>query len=392
MEYNPFLPEVKENPYPYYAHLREHAPAYHIEGLGFWALSRYDDVDFVLKNPSLFSSSTLLATLIGDLDPVPEAPSLVSCDPPDHTRLRKLVNKAFTPSIIRSLGPRIREVAQDLVRQIAGQSEFDLVHDLSSPLPVIVIAEMLGVEPEDRAAFKRWSDDIILATNRQYTAEDEQRIRTSIAEFRAYFQETIAARRKDPREDLTTALVQAEEEAQKLNEWEVLSLLTLLLVAGNETTTNLIGNMMLALCAHPDQMKQLRADLSLIPNAIEETLRYDGPVQGIPRQLTQDVEIAETTLPTGTLVFPLIASGNRDERKFVDSERFDITRKTDGHLAFGYGIHFCLGAQLARLETQIAFEELFARFPSFSRRDETVVRVDSLIVRGPKTLPLVVHG
>ena len=306
--------------------------------------------------------------------------------------MRKLVNKAFTPSIIRSLGPRIREVAQDLVRQIAGQSEFDLVHDLSSPLPVIVIAEMLGVEPEDRAAFKRWSDDILLATNRQYTAEDEQRIRASIAEFRAYFQETIAARRKDPREDLTTALVQAEEEAQKLNEWEVLSLLTLLLVAGNETTTNLIGNMMLALCAHPDQMKQLRADLSLIPNAIEETLRYDGPVQGIPRQLTQEVEIAETTLPTGTLVFPLIASGNRDERKFVDSERFDITRKTDGHLAFGYGIHFCLGAQLARLETQIAFEELFAQFSSFSRRDETVVRVDSLIVRGPKTLPLVVNG
>ena len=164
----------------------------------------------------------MLATLIGDLDPVPEAPSLVSCDPPNHTRLRKLVNKAFTPSIIRSLGPRIREVAQDLVRQIAGQSEFDLVYDLSSPLPVVVIAEMLGVESEDRAAFKRWSDDILLATNRQYTAEDEQRIRGSITEFRAYFQETIAARRKDPREDLTTALVQAEEEEQKLKEWEVL--------------------------------------------------------------------------------------------------------------------------------------------------------------------------
>ena len=199
-------------------HVKGHAPAYQIEGLGFWALSRYNDVDFVLKNPNLFSSSTFLANMIGDLNPVPEAPSLVSCDPPDHTRLRKLVNKAFTPRIIRSLEPRIREVAQELVSQIAGKSEFDFVYDLSSPLPVIVIAEMLGVKPEDRADFKRWSDDIVLATNRMFTAEDEKRIRESIPEFRAYFQDVIAARRKDPREDLTTALVQAEEEDQKLNE------------------------------------------------------------------------------------------------------------------------------------------------------------------------------
>lgn len=390
MEYNPMLPEVKENPYPYYAYLRGHAPAYQIEGLGFWALSRYDDIDFVLKNPSFFSSSTFLANMLGDLNPVPEAPSLVSCDPPDHTRLRKLINKAFTPRIIRSLEPRIREVARELVGQLAGKSEFDLVHDLSSPLPVIVIAEMLGVKPEDRADFKRWSDDLILATNRMFTAEDEKRIRESIAEFRAYFQAVIAARRVDPREDLTTALVQAEEEDQKLDEWEVLSLLMLLLVAGNETTTNLIGNMMLALLDHPDQMEKLWADQSLIPNAIEETLRFDGPVQGIPRQLTQDIEIAETTLPANALVFLLIASANRDERKFPDPERLDITRDTDGHLAFGYGIHYCLGAQLARLEAKITFEELSAQFPALAGTDEPVTRMESLIVRGPKSLPLVV--
>ena len=391
MEYNPMLPEVKENPYPYYAYLRGHAPAYQIEGLGFWALSRYDDVDFVLKNPSLFSSSTFLANMLGDLNPVPEAPSLVSCDPPDHTRLRKLINKAFTPRIIRSLEPRIRQVAQELVDQLAGKSEFDLVYDLSSPLPVIVIAEMLGVQSEDRADFKRWSDDIILATNRMFTAEDEERIRESTAEFRAYFQAVIAARRTDPREDLTTALVQAEEEEQKLDEWEVLSLLTLLLVAGNETTTNLIGNMMLALLDHPEQMEKLRADPSLIPNAIEETLRFDGPVQGLVRQLTQDVEIAETTLPANTLVFPLVASANRDERKFSESERFNITRDTEGHLAFGYGIHYCLGAQLARLEAKIAFEELFGQFPSLAGTNESVTRIESLIIRGPKSVPLVAH-
>ncbi len=164
----------------------------------------------------------------------------------------------------------------------------------------------------------------------------------------------------------------------------------LLLVAGNETTTNLIGNMMLALLDHPDQMEKLWADQSLIPNAIEETLRFDGPVQGIPRQLTQDIEIAETTLPANALVFLLIASANRDERKFPDPERLDITRDTDGHLAFGYGIHYCLGAQLARLEAKITFEELSAQFPALAGTDEPVTRMESLIVRGPKSLPLVV--
>ena len=303
--------------------------------------------------------------MIGDLSPVPEAPSLVSCDPPDHTRLRELVNKAFTPRIIRSLESRIREVSQELVGQLAGKSEFDLVYDLSSLLPVIVIAEMLGVKPEDRADFKRWSDDIILATNRMFTSEDEKRIRGSIAEFRTYFQGVIAARWVDPREDLTTALIQAEEEDQKLNEWEMLS--------------------------HTDQMRKIRADLALIPNAIEETLRFDGPVQGLVRQLNQDVEIAETTLPANTLVFPLVASANRDERKFANPEQFDISRDTEGHIAFGYGIHYCLGAQLARLEAKIAFEELFAQFPSLTRTEASITRMESLIVRGPKSLPLVVN-
>jgi cytochrome P450 len=299
------------------------------------------------------------------------------------------VNKAFTPRIIRSLGPRIREIAQDLLNQVAGHKEFDLVRDLSIPLPVIVIAELLGVEPEHRETFKRWSDDIIRASNRMYTAEEEQRIRQSIAEFRAYFQETIAARRAAPREDLTTALVQAEEEKQALSAWEVLSLLTLLLVAGNETTTNLIGNMMLALLEHPEQLAQVRADPSLIPRAVEETLRYDGPVQGLPRQATEDVELAGTTIPAGALVFPLFASANRDETKFPDPDRFDITRNTDGHLAFGFGIHYCLGAELARLEARITFEELFRRFPSLSRKNDTVMRVDSFFLRGLKTFALV---
>ena len=319
---------------------------------------------------------------------VPEVPALIAMDPPDHSRVRKLVNKAFTPRIIRSLGPWIRTVAQNALNQEMDWTDFDLIRDLATPLPVIVIAEMLGVEPEHRERFKLWSNDIMLATSRTYTPEEEQRIRNSLAEFRAYFEDTIAARRKDPRQDLTTALIQAEEENQTLTSLEVLSLLTLLLVAGNETTTNLIGNTMLSLLAHPEQLAALQADRSLIANTVEETLRYAGPVQGVPRQATQDVEIAGTTIPAGALVFPLFASANRDERKFTDAERFDIRRNTEGHLAFGFGIHFCLGSQLARLEARVAFEELLQRFSSFSAKDDSTTWTDSFVIRGPKTLPL----
>ena len=387
MDYNPFSPEVKANPYPYYAHLRRSAPVYQVEAAGFWAVSRYDDVLYVLRNPQLFSSSVLIAALLGDLNPVPEAANLIASDPPVHTRLRKLVNRAFTPRLIAALEPRLREITIELLNRVAPQGEFDLVRDLSTPLPVIVIAEMLGVEPEHRADFKRWSDDIVHAAN-GVSGEERERAQQSVAEFRAYFQDVIEARRVAPKNDLITALVRAEEEEQMLTSGEVLSLTTLLLIAGNETTTNLIGNAVLALLEHPEALQQVQAGPLLIPHVVEETLRYDSPVQGIFRQATQDVELAGTTIPAGTLVFPLFASADRDERKFPDPDRFDITRNTDGHIAFGFGIHFCLGAPLARLEAKVALEELLARFTRLSRTDEQVTRVDSFFLRGPKTLPL----
>lgn len=392
MEYNPFDPAVKDNPYPYYAYLREHAPVYQVEGMGCWAISRYADVDFVLKNPKLFSSEILFTALLGDMNPVPEAPSLIASDPPVHTRMRKLINKAFTPRLINSLGPRVREITLDLLQQVMEPNAFDLVHDLSSPLPVILIAEMLGVEPDRRDDFKRWSDDIVSAANRMYSPEEEQRIRKSIDEFRTYFQETIEARRKAPREDLITGLVKAEEEDQVLTSGEVLGLAVLLLVAGNETTTNLLGNTMLALLSHPDQLAKVQADRALIPNTVEEALRYDGPVQGIFRQAVEDIDLAGTTIPAGSMVLPLFASANHDATKFPDPERFDVTRLIDSHLAFGFGIHFCLGAQLARIETQIALEELFSHFRAFTRTEETLTRVDSFFLRGLKTFPLQVEA
>ena len=215
MQYNPFLPEVKANPYPYYTYLRQHAPVYQVEATGFWAVCRYDDVLYVLRNPQLFSSSILIAALLGDLNPVPEAANLIASDPPVHTRLRKLVNRAFTPRLIAALEPRLREITGDLLARVAPHGEFDLVRDLSTPLPVIVIAEMLGVEPEHRIDFKRWSDDIVHAAN-GVSGEERTQAQQSVVEFRAYFEQVIEARRAEPRHDLISALVRAEEEEQLL--------------------------------------------------------------------------------------------------------------------------------------------------------------------------------
>jgi len=390
MEYSPFLPEVKENPYPYYADLRQHAPVYPIPDTGLWAISRYDEVLYVFKNPQLFSSSAFFPMIFGDLNPFPpQAPPMISCDPPDHTRLRKLVNRAFTPRRIASLESHIGEVVRQLIEQMATHSTCDLVRDFSAPLPVIVMAELLGVEPERQQDFKRWTNDIIFATQVMgLTSTDRARILQSIADFRAYFEAAIVRYRRHPGDNLVSDLVRAEEENQTLTADEVLTMAVFLLLAGNETTTNLIGSAVVALLAHPQQLAKVRANPALIRQAVEETLRYESPIQLIPRQTTQDVEIAETVIPAGSLVLPLIGSANRDGRIFPDPDRFDITRDTEGHLAFSFGIHYCLGAQLARLEGKIALQALLARFSHLARRDDLVTLVESAFVRGPKTLPL----
>ena len=383
MQYNPLLPEVRENPYPYYAELRRNHPVYPIGEQGAVAVSRYEDVAFVLRNHEHFSSAAM-GSLAGSGE------MLIGSDPPGHTRLRSLVNRAFTPAMVAALELRIREVAAELLDRAGSPGEIELVSELANPLPVTIIAEILGVDPALRDDFKRWSHSTVSGSPGSRTASDEERSRVSKdrQEFSDYFRRAIEERRREPREDLISALVRAEDEEHALTADEVLAFTQLLLIAGNETTTNLIGNMVLALLEHPEQLQRVMDDRSLIPNTVEEALRYDSPVQFLFRVAAHDVELAGTTIKQGTAVLPLYASANRDERKFPDPDRFDVTRSTQGHLAFGYGIHFCLGAPLARLEAKVALEELLNRCPRLARNSATVDRLDSMFLRGLKQLPL----
>lgn len=389
MNYDPNLPEVRANLYAHYAYLREHAPVFWVDSLQAWAVSRYEDVLYILKNPQVFSSAAFFDQLLGEFDPVPEIPSMITSDPPAHTRLRKLANKGFMPSMIRNLTPRVSAIATALIEPLCSKREFDFVHDFSAAFPVLVIAEMLGIEPELRVDFKRWADDTISASNRATAAEeDRRRIRQSVTEMRAYFETVIARRRQEPGDDLISAFVRAEEENQALTAPEILSLSILLLLGGSETTTNLLGSILITLLEQPDICASVQRDLSLIPQLIEEGLRYHSPVQVLFRQATQAVEIAGTTIPAKATVMPLLASANRDVRKFPDPDRFDITRNTDGHVAFGHGVHFCLGAPLARAEAKVALEALLPYLSSFKVNSPAVRWLDAFFVRGPKTLPL----
>jgi cytochrome P450 len=288
-----------------------------------------------------------------------------------HTHLRSIVNRGFTPSQIERIAPRIQEITDALLDDVVDRGEMELMQDMAIPLPVTVIAELLGVAPERGDDFKRWSDLFISTLGQTPDAETFKQIEVAMQEFADYFGEVIAARKKDPQDDLISIIVHADTPDGTLSDVEVLAFCRLLLIAGNETTTNLIARMVDTLLEHPDQFAKLRADLSLLPNAIEETLRYAGIVPTLPRLTTQDAEVGGVRIPAGQIVMPFFMAANRDPRRFPDPDRFDITRKTTGHLGFGFGAHFCLGAHLARLETRIAMEGIVRRLPNLHQTKQS---------------------
>jgi cytochrome P450 len=312
-------------------------------------------------------------------------------DPPDHTRLRGLVSKAFTPKALESLRPHIQQIVDDLLAHAGGKGKMDLIEEFAYPLPVRVICEMLGVPVKDHERFKAWGLDIARGLDAIMLPPDSEVGRRSMAGRHAlagYFRELIAERRAAPQDDMLSALIAAEEAGDKLNEEELLATCILLLVAGHETTVNLIGNGTLALLRHPDQLQKLRENPGLIGTAVEELLRYDGPVQRTARIPSGDVTIGGQTIGKGEMVMPFLGAADRDPAQFPDPDRLDITRTDNRHIAFGMGIHFCLGAPLARMEGQIAINTLVQRLPKLALATDRPAFRQSLTLRGLQTLPV----
>jgi cytochrome P450 len=394
-QFNPIGPQALANPYPMYRALREEAPVSWNDLFEAWVFTRFADVDAILMDQRFSADRSKAQTRFSEMirqqqeefGPFSQAPTMLTSDPPEHTRLRRLVSKAFTPRAVENLRPRIRQIINELLDGIEGP-EFDLVEEIAYPLPVIVIAEMLGVPPKDRADFKRWSDDVVATLGGPFTPlEVMQRARKSIEEIAEYLSGVIAERRAEPKDDLISGLIAAEDGGQVLSELEIFSTTILLLIAGNETTTNLIGNAMFTLLQNPEQLKLLRNDLSLMPSAVEEILRYNGPVQATARVATTDIDVAGVTVKQGQMAMALLGAANHDPEKFPEPEVFDIKRNPTDHLAFGDGIHFCLGAPLARAEAQITFEEMLRRFPEIGSAGEPTWG-GTFIIRGAKKLPL----
>jgi cytochrome P450 len=395
---NTFFPMVQADPYPMYARLREADPLHWSPLMESWVLTRHEDVVAVLRDTLRFSADRRtaqnrfaqeIARREEEFGPFGRTQTMLTSDPPQHTRLRRLVSKAFTPRMVEGLRPRIEQIVDELLGGMAGRGEMDVVRDLAYPLPVIVIAEMLGVPPQERDRFKHWSDEIVATLNGPFTSEDVLRqARKSIDELAEYMRGVIAERRVEPRDDLISRLIEAEEQGQILSEDEMLASVMLLLVAGNETTTNLIGNGALALLRHPEQLDRLRSDPELVKTAVEELLRYDSPVQATGRVAKEDLTIGELEVKAGQVVITVLGAANRDPRKFEEPDALDLGRTPNEHLSFGDGIHFCLGAPLARAEGQIAIGALVQRFPNLRPATETPEWGGTFILRGLKNLPV----
>jgi cytochrome P450 len=391
-------PAFRADPYPFYEQLRAMAPVLWVPGLfgrGAWLVTSHRGCNAVLrenrygKEPErvlppeeLANRTIVMASKFG-------AKNMLFRDPPDHTRLRGLVNQAFTPRMLERLRPHVQEIAEELVRQMAGQDEVDLVERFNFALPVIVIAEMLGVPVADRDKFHAWSAPLAAMTDPTATPAMIAAAQAVLPEMTGHMEEIIAKRRVEPQEDLITLLLQAHDAGDRLSTEELLATCRLLLIAGHETTVNLIGNGTLALLRHPEQRAWLAANPDKIVGAVEELLRYDSPVQLTMRIAFEEMELEGQTIKKGDQVMTLLGAANRDPLQFEEPARLNLQRaNAQTHVAFGGGIHFCLGAPLARMEGQIAINALLKAFPQMELATEELKYRGNITLRGLQALPV----
>src|SRR3984957_2208606 len=391
--YDPLIPAVMSNPYPHYTQLREEEPVAWIPSLQGFAVARWDDVVNVLTDSKTYSSTQFWPALLGEYDPVPEGPPMISIDPPDHVPIRKLSGKVFVPSRVGALQDKVVRIANalidDIIRKHGNEGEFDYVEEFSALFPATVISEVLGVEVERRVDFKHWVADLLSAGNRaSFPPERLAQIERSSKAIRAYFEEIYERRSAVPGDDLLSGFIHAEVNGTRLTRIEVLNLGILLLLGGVETTANLLGITVSQFKKYPDVLAAVRAEPAKIPLLIEEVLRYDSPVQMLFRHTTQEAVLADVRIPVGSLMLPLLGSANRDPRKFNNADRFELERNPKEIISFGHGPHFCLGQYLSRMEAKTAIGLLLESFETLVPLSEEVLWTDTYFARGPKTLPV----
>lgn len=394
-------PDFYANPYPIYHRLRDADPVHWSDAWNSWVLTRYDDVTATLRDFSRFSNvgridlflEQLPAEGRGKMRPLKGhfSRAITHLDPPDHTRIRKLLKTVLSTRLVQSMRPRIEALVSQLISEVRGAGRMDVIREFAYPLPAIVLGEMLGIPPEDRDQYKKWSDDIgvgLVGTGRA-ALDNVERARQSLFELTDYLRPLVAQRRQQPRNDLISNLIAIEVRGDRLSENELFSTCITLILAGHGTTTNLIGNGLLALLRHPDQLEILRNDPTLIEMAVEELLRYDSPLQRIWRMATEGVEIGGNQIRKGQIVLPTMGAANRDPAEFSEPDRLNIRRPDNPHVALGTGIHLCVGGPLARLQGAIAINALLQRLPSLQLKTEALEWEANLFHRGLKSLPVV---